>query len=138
MSTSSAKKIGSTASTLIEDEGGWGAFMQNVILGGIVFQIYAQALEGIDAVGMIVLGPVRALGRGMIMLVNSTIGNVIAVFDAGTQATILSFQSGVASLLGPLAQPTSVGIGMLSIGVFIIGVNRLNISPLSFWRSLRE
>lgn len=133
-----AESIGNTASDLISQEGGWGNFIQNVILGGIVFQIYAQVLEGIDAVGVIVLGPVRALGSGMIKLVNSTIGNVIVVFDAGTQTTVLSFTSGVGRLLGPLAQPASVGIGMLSVAVFIIMVNRLEISPWAFLRGLRR
>lgn len=137
MSTN-AEQVANTATGFIEQEGGWTGFIQNVIFGGLVYQLYSNGVEAIDAGGVILLGPVRALGRGMIMLVESSIGNVIRVFDAGTQATVLSFTDGVAGLLGPFAQPLSVGIGMLSIGVFIITVNRLEISPWAFLQGLRR
>lgn len=135
---SSAEQVATTASGFIEQEGGWFGFIQNVIFGGIVYQLFANVVEGIDSLGVVVTGPVRALGQGMIDLVDATIGNVIVVFDAGTQATVLSFTSGVGSFLGPLAQPTAVGIGMLSVGVFVIAVSRLPISPLAFIGRLRS
>lgn len=134
---STAEEVANTASGFITAEGGWTGYIQNVILGGIVWQLYANIVEGLGAAGTVILGPIRALGNGMILLVESTIGNVIVVFDAGTQATILSFTDGVGSLLGPLAQPTAVGIGMLSIGVFIVAIDRLPISPLAFIRAYR-
>lgn len=136
MSTSGAEQNASLATKYIEQEGGWSGFIQNVILGGLAWQGYANVNEGIDSVGTVVVGPVRALGQGMIDLVESTIGGIVSVLDAGTQTTVYSFTDGVAAALGPLAQPTSVGVGMLSIGVFMWSLNRLEISPLSFLTSL--
>jgi len=135
--SANAESVANTATDFISEEGGWAAFIQNVIFGGLVYNLYSNLIEAQNSLGTVVLGPVRALGQGMILLVNSTIGNVIVVFDAGTQATVLSFTDGVAGLLGPLAQPFSVGIGMLSVGVFIITVNRLEISPWAFIQGLR-
>lgn len=134
----SAQSYGERAASAIRTQGGWGSFMQNFILGGIVLKLQYEGIEAIDSFGGLLLAPVTALGEGMVYLVDSTVNNVVRVFDAGTQATILSFTDGVASLLGPLAQPTSVGVGMLSVGVFIMSVNRLNISPLSFLQNLRS
>lgn len=129
---------GDTASTEISEAGSWTSFLRDFIFGGIILNFQYQFIQGTQSFGGLILGPVRALGDGMILLVDATIGNVIAVFDAGTQATVLSFTTGVARLLGPLAQPTAVGVGMLSIAVFILMINRLNISPLSFLQSLRN
>lgn len=136
MSTNS--QYGATASRFIDREGGWTAFLQNFILGGIVLAGQYQIIDGITSAASLILGPVRALGNGMIALVDATIGNVILVFDAGTQATVLSFTDGVARLLGPLAQPVSVGVAMLSLGVFMWMINYLEISPFSFIASLRR
>lgn len=133
-----ATHVAESAANLIEQEGGFTAFVQNVLLGGIAYQAALQVIEGIGATGYILMAPVRALGKGIVLLVSSTIGNMVAVVDAGTAATILSFTDGTARLLGPLAQPTAVGIAMLSLGVFIMAVNRLSISPLSFLQSLRN
>jgi len=119
-------------------EYGWSGFIQNVILGGIVLGTQIEVLEGIDSAGDLLLAPVRALGSGFTRLVSATIGNVISVFDAGTQATVLSFTDGMARALGPLAQPTAVGVGMLSIGVFVWSINRLEISPWSFVQKVRS
>lgn len=129
--------FGDTATGVISDEGGWTGFVQNWILGGILVKLQFQAIEGIDSFGGLLLAPVSAFGEGMVLLVSSTIGGVVSVMDAGTQATVLSFTDGVARMLGPLAQPTSVGVGMLSVAVFIYVVNKLKISPLSFLRGMR-
>lgn len=134
----SSEHIATRASELIESEGGFSAFVKNVILGGIVYGFGLQVIDALSDGFLLLLGPVRALGRGMILLIDSTIGNVVSVFDAGTQATVLSFTDGAAAALGPLAQPTSVGVGMLSIAVFLWSINRLEISPLSFIRSVRS
>lgn len=135
---SSNASYGKTASEYIDREGGWTAFLRNFILGGIVLSGQYEVIDGIQSTGGLILGPVRALGNGMIALVDATIGNVIAVFDAGTQATVLSFTDGVAALLGPLAQPVSVGVAMISLGVFMWMINYLEISPFSFIASLRN
>lgn len=135
--SSSATETSKTAASLIA-EYGWDGFVQDVLIGGVLFVLQHQVIQAIQSTGGLLLGPVRALGNGMILLVESTIGNVILVFDAGTQASVMWFVDGVGRILGPLAQPAAVGTGMLSVGVFILAVNRLNISPLSFLQSLRN
>jgi len=137
-SSPSPTKITSTVSTLIEREGGLVPFIRNVGFGGIAYAIILQIIAGVQGFGTIILGPVRALGEGLILLVDSTIGGLIDVLDAGTAATVRSFADGTAALLGPLAQPAAVGIMMLSLGVFILSVNNLPISPLSFLQNLRQ
>lgn len=136
--THNPSHFGDTATSIIEQEGGWANFIRNWILGGLVVKLQYQAIEGVDSFGGLILAPVRALGNGMVMLVDATIGGVVAVFGAGTEATVRSFADGVGAMLGPFAQPTSVGVGMLSVAVFIYTVNKLNISPISFLRGMRS
>jgi hypothetical protein len=126
------------AADLIDESGGFSAFVQDYGIGGVVFAIFAQIITGIESAGTILLGPPRALGEGLIALVETTIGGMLSVLDAGTATTVESFLSGSAALLGPLAQPASVGVIMITLAVFIYGVNRLELSPLSFLQSIRR
>lgn len=126
------------AAGMIEKEGGLTEFITNYGFGGILFALFAQIIKGIDGVGTVVLGPVRALGEGMIFLVDQTFVNLIRTFDAGTQATMLSFKEGIGAALGIFAQPVSVGIMMLSFAVFLYAINRIGITPISFIRSIRR
>ena len=136
--SSSPEQITDTASSLIQREGGLVPFIRNVGFGGISYALILQIIEVITSGGMVLFGPIRALGRGIIMLVDGTFGALLLVLDAGTAATVASFVDGTARLLGPLAQPASVGIMMLTLGVFLFSVNRLEISPLAFVQSLRR
>lgn len=113
-------------------------FIRNVGFGGIAYAFILQIIAGVQGFGTIILGPVRTLGEGLILLVDSTIGGLIDVLDAGTAATVQSFADGTAALLGPLAQPAAVGVMMLSLAVFMLAVNNLPISPLSFLQNLRR
>ena len=130
-----AEHITTTASNLIQREGGFAAFVQNVGFGGIAYAIFLQAIEGINSFGELLLGPPRALGRGLILLVEVLIGGLVEVFGAGTGASVRSFANGTGALLGIFAQPVAVGIVMLSLATFIYAVNRLGITPFSFIRS---
>lgn len=134
----SATQITRMAPQLIKEQGGFVAFIRNVGLGGVAYAIILQLIEGVQSFGTILLGPPRALGKGLIRLVDTVIGGMLQVMDAGTATTVESFLNGTAALLGPFAQPAAVGIMMMTIAVFIYSINRLNISPLSFLRSLRS
>lgn len=135
---SSPEEIATGASSLIDAEGGFVPFIQNVGLGGIAYATILETIGGIQSFGTVLLGPVRALGHGLILLVDTTIGGMLDVFDAGTRTTVQSFLDGTASLLGPLAQPAAVGTMMITLAVFMYAINRLEISPLSFLQSLRR
>ena len=135
--SASAEDIANTASGFIEEEGGWSGFIQNTILGGIVFQIYAQVVEGISSFGDVLLAPPRALGLGLAQVVEVVFEGLGSVFGAGTEASVRSFADGTAALLGPLAQPAATGTILATLAIFIWGINRLDISPFSFIRSLR-
>lgn len=135
--THNPSHYGNTATSIIAERG-WSGFARDFLLGGFFVKLQYQALQGVDSVGGLILAPVRALGNGLVLLVDTTIGGVADVFGAGTGATVRWFADGVGAYLGPLAQPTSVGVGMLSIGVFMYGINRLEISPLSFLQRLRN
>lgn len=131
------REITESASDLIEEEGGLGAFIRNVGVGGIAYAFILQIIEGINSAGELLLGPPRALGRGLISLVDLTIGGLGDVFGAGTATTVRSFTEGTAAILGPLAQPASIGVVMLTLAIFLYGINNLRISPLSFLQNLR-
>ena len=135
--SASAEDIANTASGFIEEEGGWSGFIQNTILGGIVFQVYAQVVEGISSFGDVLLAPPRALGLGLAQVVEVVFEGLGEVFVAGTEASVRSFADGTAALLGPLAQPAAKGTILATLAIFIWGINRLDISPFSFIRSLR-
>jgi len=136
MSISDAEEVASTTRRLIDESGGFWQFFGDNILGGTIFAVWARTLEGIDGAGTILFGPPTALGEGLILLIASLFDGFVGVFDAGTQATIRSFASGVLSSLGPFAQPTGLGIVLLSFGLLIWGLNRLEIDPFVFVRAI--
>lgn len=133
-----ASHIMEEAAGFIDESGGFVAFVRDYGLGGLTMAIFIRLIEIVDSFGLLLLGPVRALGRGIIALIDTTIGGMLQVFDAGTQTTVESFLSGTASLLGPLAQPASVGTIFLTFAVMIYAFNRLDIDPFIFVRSIRR
>ncbi|WP_336331127.1 hypothetical protein [Haloarcula sp. CGMCC 1.2071] len=132
-----ATTITTTASDLIQREGGFVSFIRNVGVGGVSYAIILQLIEGINSAGSLLLGPPRTLGQGLILLIETTIGGLVKTFGAGTGTTVESFANGTGALLGPLAQPASLGVAMITIAIFIFGINRLGITPLSFVRAAR-
>ena len=138
MSISDAEQVASTTRTLIEDSGGWFGFLRDNILGGTVFAVWARVLEGLDGAGTILFGPPTALGEGLILLIGALFDGFVSVFEGGTQATVRSFASGVLAFLGPFAQPAALGTIMMSLGVLIWSLNRLDIDPFVFVRSIRR
>lgn len=126
------------AAGYIDESGGFAAFVRDYGLGGIAMALFIRMIEVIDSFGLLILGPVRALGRGIIALIDTTIGGMLSVFDAGTATTVESYLTGTASLLGPLAQPAAVGTIMITFAVMIYAFNRLDIDPFIFMRSIRR
>lgn len=133
-----AEEITEIAPRLVAREGGLVPFIRNVGFGSVAYAFILQLVEIIQGSGLILFGPVRALGRGTILLVDATFGGLADVFGAGTATTIRSFQEGTGALLGPLAQPGSVGVIILTLAIFMWGINRVSFSPLSFMQSLRR
>jgi hypothetical protein len=136
--SASAESIASTASSAIEREGGFGQFLVNFLGGGIAYQIYRQTVDGIEGFGTIIFGPARALGEGLIQLVDVFIGGLGDVFGAATEATVRSFASGIGAALGPFAQPFGAGIVIVTLAIFIYSVNQLEFNPASFLSNLRR
>jgi len=125
------------AGGLVREQGGLVPFVRRYGFGGIAYALILTIVDGINSAGGLLLGPPRALGQGLILLIDTTIGGLLTVFDAGTRTSAQSFIDGTASLLGPLAQPTALGVGMITIGVFMWSINRIGFTPLSFVRRLR-
>lgn len=136
--TSSAEEIATTASDLVAREGGVYAFFTDVGVGGIGYSLILQAISGITATGLLLFGPIRALGEMTILFVTEAFRSLVSVLDAGTQTTVYAFTDGLTRLLGPLAQPTAVGVIMLSLVVFFYGINYVSWSPWAFVTSIRE
>lgn len=135
--SSSPEATINTAIRLIEREGGLIPFIRNAGIGGVSYAIITQIIAAIRNGGSVLLGPPRAIGRGVVSLIDLTFGGLGDVFGAGTETTVRSFADGTAALLGPLAQPASVGVVMLSLAIFLYAINRLSISPLSAIQNLR-
>jgi hypothetical protein len=122
----------------IERAGGFTAFVRDYGLGGILNAVFLAIIGGVSDFGNIIFGAPAALGRGVIDLINVVFAGLGSVVGSGSQTAAESFASGVASLLGPLAQPAAVGTVMLSFAVFLYSLNRLNISPLTIIQSVRS
>lgn len=135
--THSPSHIIDRAVFLIDREGGFVPFIRNAGLGGIALAVFTEIIDGIQGFGTVLVGIPKAFGMGFILLIELFFRGLGSVFGAGTEATVRSFADGTAALLGPFAQPFSVGVIMLSVAVFVWSVNRLEISPLSFIRSVR-
>lgn len=133
----SAQETANSAVDVIERTGGFTAFVRDYGLGGIANAFFLAIIGGISDFGNILFGAPAALGRGVIGLINVIFDGLADVVGAGSQTAAESFAEGVASLLGPLAQPGAIGTVMISFAVFIYALNRLNISPLSIIQSVR-
>lgn len=133
-----ADHIMELAAQRIEAAGGFTAFIRQYGFGGVAMAFFVQIIDGIDSAGGLLLGPPRALGRGIIALIDATLGGMVDVFGAGTATTIGSFADGTGALLGIFAQPASVGIIMITLFVFMYSINRIGITPISFIRSMRS
>lgn len=136
MATSDASTVASSASRLIDREGGIVPFIQNVGFGGVMYAIILEIITGIQAVGTLISGPIRALGIGTIALVRLFLEGMGDVFGAGTQETVLFFTDGLGQLLGPLGQPFGVGIMMTSLFIFVFAAQRIPWSPWIFIQDL--
>lgn len=131
-----AQHVMNAAAKNVEDAGGIVAFTRQYGLGGILSAIFAQIILGVQAGGILLTGPVRALGNGLIGLIDLFFVGLGEVFGAGTETAVRSFATGLASILGPFAQPAAAGTIMLTLTVFIWSINRIGINPLSFLRDL--
>ena len=125
------------ASDLIDREGGLGAFMTNIGFGGVFYAITLFLVALVQGIQLVVVGPIKALGRGTIILVEDVfLPGLGAVFGAGTEESVSWFLDGFGSILGPLAQPTSVGVFMSSMFVFAWVAQRTPWSPWVFVTNL--
>lgn len=127
-----AQHTAKSAMDLIEEAGGFAAFLRDYGVGGIFNALILTIISGIQSAGGLLLGPPRALGKGVILMIDMIFEGIGAVLGAGTQATVQSFTDGLAQWLGILAQPASVGVVLLSFWVFMYGINRIGITPWSF------
>ena len=128
----SAQDIANLAVEKIDELGGLTAFIRDWGIGGVWAAFFLNLIDTVRSFGTLILGPPRALGRGAIALIDAVFDGLIGVFDASTAATVESFATGLASLLGPFAQPAGVGVIMLSFTVFLISLDRLELNPILF------
>ena len=124
---------------LINQAGGFGAFVRDYGLGGILNAIFLAIIGGVSDFGDITFGIPAAIGQGMIDLINVLFEGLGQVLGAGAEQTVRGFAEGIFSLplISVFAQPAALGVVMLSVAVFFYSLNRLNISPLSAIQSVR-
>lgn len=134
----SAWEIINTAPKLIEREGGFAAFVQNVGLGGVTFALILEIIGAIQTGGSLLLAGPRALATGIRELIESTIGGSLLILDAGAQNAATSMLEGVARLLGVGTWPLAIAVVMVGMFTFMWFVNRIDFSPLSFIQNLRR
>ena len=125
------------AADLIDEAGGFGAFIRDYGMGGIFLALVARVIEMIDGFGAILIGIPSAFGRGFIGLIDTFFLGMENVFGAGTATAVESLTNGLARWLGPLAQPASAGVALMTVFLIIWVVSRLNISPWAFISNVR-
>lgn len=133
-----ADHVVTTASDLVESEGGLQNFFANVGVGGIGYSIILLVVTLVRGVEVLLVGPVVALGEGTIMLVSAMFDGFVDVMDAGTASAVQSLTDGFVAWLGPLTQPVAVGTFMSSIFVFVWFAQRIEWSPWVFVTSIRS
>jgi len=135
----SAQETAETAMDVINEAGGFGAFVRDYGLGGILNAFFLAIIGGISDFGDITFGIPAAIGQGMIDLIDELFDGLGDVLGAGAEQTVRGFAEGLFSLplVSILAQPAALGVVMLSVAVFFYALNRLNISPLSAIQSVR-
>lgn len=134
--THTSQHVVTWASDRVDKEGGLGPFLADVGFGGISGALILFVVTLIRGVQLMVVGPIRALGDGTIMLIGLFMQGLGDVFGAGTAETVEWFADGFGSFLGPLAQPFSVGVIMASFFVFAFAARRTPWSPWVFVANL--
>lgn len=124
------RHIALTASALVQREGGVIPFFRDVGIGGIAWALILQIIELWDGFGEVLVGVPKAFGLGVILLIEVFFEGSGQVLGAGAESAARSFGSGLVSLLGPLAQPVSVGTVMLSVFIFIWALNEIELNPV--------
>lgn len=130
--SASAESIVTSGADLVERYGGLQPFIRQVGVGGVLYALVLQVVDLIGSVGVVLLAPFRALGRGLADLVGGTIGTGVDVIAAGGSQTITSLTEGLAVWLGPLSFPAAVGIVMLAVYIFVRAVGEVDFSPFTF------
>ncbi len=133
-----ANHVVTKAGDLVEKEGGLGQFFADVGFGGIGYSLILLVVSIVQGIQLAVVGPMRAIGRGTISLVDVMFVGFGDVFGAGTEETVRFFAEDLGRLLGPLAQPTAVGVVMFSIFVFVFAAQRIPWSPWVFVTNIRN
>ena len=128
----SAWELAVKASNQVEQEGGLPEFVRDWGFAGLIAAFFLNAIETVRSFGTLILGPPRALGRGLIMLIETFMNGLGDVFGAGTETTVRSFTDGMGALFGPLAQPAALGVVMLTFATMIWVWSKLEIQPFTF------
>lgn len=125
------------AAELVDEFGGLGGFVERFGIGGILFALFVNIIDAINATGELLLAPFRALASGLAELVTGTIGEdgALALIEAGASTAVSSIETGLTTLLGPFAFPFAVGVVMIALWAFVAGISRIEFSPLVFIRS---
>ena len=120
------------AANLVDEYGGLRPFVERFGVGGILFAIFVNTIDAINAMGELILAPFRATAAGIVSLIDSTVGNSLDIIAAGASTAINSIESGLTAILGPLAFPFAVLIVMIAVAIFLESVDRISFSPTLF------
>jgi len=137
MADDDPSSIISQSSDLISSQG-FGGFMKNSVLGGIILAGTFQIIGLIQSAGSTIMAPFRAFGEGIATFIEATFGGPPMILDAGAATAIDSIRRGLVAELGIFAYPVSMVAVMLTLYVFAEGLERIDLSPWNFLRELRR
>ena len=106
------------------------SYTRAVIFGGAATAGSYTLVEVIRGIPDTFLAPVRAFSGGIATFIGGTLGAPIQITDAGAATSAQSFTEGTAALLGPLAFPVAVAVGLVGVYLFLLFLRRISISPL--------
>lgn len=138
MATTDGGALAKEAAGLVDSAGGLAPFIEKYGFGGVAWAFFIRIISAIDGAGTIIVGIPKAVGEGMILLIDELFVGFVLVYMAGSEQAAQSFSTGVASYLGPLAQPAAVGTVTISIFVFWYLLQNVGWNPAAIWGSVRR
>lgn len=115
----------------IEQEGGLGAMITNVGVGGVAFAFFFQLIEGIESLGGMFIAPFQALVGGFVGLLDAVFGGWIDMLDASTDIAVQRQAEGLWLWLGPLQPIAILLIVMLGLLILMEALDYIEWSPLT-------
>lgn len=107
----------------------FGDFVLEIGFGGILFAIFSNVIEGIDAIGGLLIAPIVAFVDGFVRLLDGIFWGWVDMLDQATEVSIAAQVDTSWAMLGPFQPLVILGIIMVSIYMLLWFLDTIGIGP---------